>query len=64
MEFGEWLQIGRDNDWVSKAVCNTHDGAPMSEAEWAEFEEGDPCIHILRLYEDKQHKIDVEGRND
>jgi hypothetical protein len=61
MEFSEWLQIGRDNDWVSESVCNTHDGVPMSEAEWDEFEEGDPCIHILRLYEDKQQKLDVEG---
>lgn len=61
MEFSDWLKIGRDNDWVSEAVCNTHDGVPMSEAEWEEFEEGDPCIHILRLYEDKQQKLDVEG---
>jgi len=64
MEFSEWLQIGRDNDWVSESVCETHDGVPMSEAEWAEFEEGDPCIHVLRLYESKEHKIAVEGKND
>lgn len=61
MEFNEWLQIGRDNDWVSESVCNTHDGPPMAEAEWQEFDEGDPCIHVLRLYESKEHKIEVEG---
>ena len=61
MDFSEWLKIGKDNDWVSDPVCDTHDGLPLSESEWLEFEEGDPCIHILRLYEDKQQKIDVEG---
>jgi len=61
MDFNDWLQIGRDNDWVSESVCDTHDGLPMSEAEWNEFEEGDPCIHVLRLYESKEHKAEVEG---
>lgn len=61
MEFSDWLQIGRDNHWVSKAVCETHDGVPMSQAEWNEFEESDPCIHILRLYESKEHKEEIEG---
>ena len=61
MEFNDWLKIGRDNDWISEIVCNTHDGVPMSEAEWDEFEEGDPCISIIRLYESKEQKIEIEG---
>jgi hypothetical protein len=61
MDFNDWLKIGRDNAWVSATVCDTHEGLPMSEAEVKEFEEGDPCIHALRLYETKEQKIEVEG---
>jgi hypothetical protein len=33
----------------------------MSDEEMTEFDEGsDPCIHILRLYEDKQKRDEVE----
>ena len=33
----------------------------MSDKELEEFDEGgDPCIHILRLYEDKESKDGVE----
>ena len=50
--FDEWLQIGVDNKWCGAAVCSTHDGIPMSEAEEAEWDEGlDPCHHVLRLYD-------------
>jgi hypothetical protein len=62
MEFSEWLRIGRENDWVSDIVCDTHDGVPMSEAEWHEFEENDPCISIMRVYDSKEHKIEIEGK--
>ena len=63
MDFSEWMQIGRDNDWVSEIVCDTHDGVPMSEAEWEEFEENDPCISIMRVYDSKEHKIEIEGND-
>jgi hypothetical protein len=54
MTFDEWLQIGVDNKWCGPAVCATHDGIPMSEAEEEEWEQGsDPCQHIVRLYEDE-----------
>lgn len=52
MTFEEWLKTGRDNKWISSPVCSTHDGIPMTETENAEWEEGgDPCAHVLRLYE-------------
>jgi hypothetical protein len=63
MELSEWLQIGRDNHWVSQIICETHDGTPMSESKWKESEEGDPCILIMRVYNSKEHKIEVEGNN-
>ena len=52
MTQGEWLQIGIDRGWCSEAVCETHDGAPMSVWEVEQFEEGwDPCIPVVRLYD-------------
>jgi hypothetical protein len=60
MDFEEWLQVGINNGWAGPSVCYTHDGLPTSEAEDLEFEEGDPCIHIIRLYEDFEHKRGIE----
>ncbi len=50
-DFDEWLAIGKANKWVSDSVCSTHDSIPVTPDEDAEFEEGDPCIHVLRLFE-------------
>ncbi len=63
MDFEEWLRVGIENGWAGPAVCYTHDGLPTSEAEEQEFEESDPCIHIIRLYEDEEHKKDVESNH-
>ncbi len=61
MDFEAWLNIGYNNGWVGVPVCETHDGVPMTEAEDLEFIDGsDPCIHILRLYDDADHKAHVE----
>jgi hypothetical protein len=60
MTFDEWLKLGYDNGWVGPDVCETHDGVPMSASEEKEFEDGDPCIHIVRLYESTDIKRDVE----
>ena len=58
--FDEWLQEGISSGFVGPTICYTHDGLPLSQQEDEEFEEGDPCIHILRLYEDKETKVAVE----
>lgn len=55
--FDEWVRFGFEQGWVSPPVCETHDGTPMTEAE---ADDGDTCIHILRLYEDAEHKAAVE----
>jgi hypothetical protein len=61
MTFEEWLQQGLTNGWCGPAVCETHDGLPMSTEEDSEFElGGDPCIHIIRLYDDESVKLSVE----
>jgi hypothetical protein len=59
-DFNEWLQEGLDLGFVGPTICYTHDGLPLSEQESTEFEESDPCIHILRLYEDAEIKKAVE----
>lgn len=61
MTFDEWVRFGFEQGWVSPPVCETHDGVPMSEAENEAFESDDPCIHVIRLYENSEHKAAVEA---
>lgn len=61
VSFDEWIAYGMTKGWCGPPVCETHDGTPTSDAEIAEFEEGhDPCIHIVRLYEDAEAKKAIE----
>lgn len=60
MDFDEWLAIGERNGWVGVPVCYTHDGLPTSASEDEEFETGDPCISVMRVYESTDVKTDVE----
>lgn len=49
----EWVAYGVDRGWCSFAVCDTHDGVPMTDSEETAWEEGnDPCIPVLRLWTD------------
>lgn len=63
LDFNEWLEAGIKAGFCGPGICYTHDGLPTTEAEDAEFEEGDPCIHVLRLYEDEATKIGVEANH-
>ena len=59
--FDEWLQEGLDLNFCGPAICYPHDGLPLAEQEEKEFDDGsDPCIHIIRLYEDEETKLAVE----
>jgi hypothetical protein len=61
INFDEWLQLGLSNGFCGPAICYPHDGLPMTEEEDTQFSEGeDPCIHIIRLYEDLDIKTRVE----
>lgn len=61
MNFDEWIKIGISEGWCGPPVCETHDGTPTSIAEEDEFGEGlDPCIHIIRLYQDLDAKTAIE----
>ena len=61
LTYNQWIAIGIDNGWCGPAVCSTHDGIPMTIDEEDEFGEGDdPCVHIVRLYEDTETRLGVE----
>ena len=64
LTFNEWMTYGIEKGWCGPPVCYTHDGLPMSEQEYAEFDEGqDPCTHVVRLYEDIDMKKDIEDNH-
>jgi hypothetical protein len=59
--FDEWLQEGLTNGFCGPAICYPHDGLPLTELEDEQFSNGeDPCVHILRLYEDFNTKNAVQ----
>ena len=59
--FDEWISYGIEKGWCGPPVCYTHDGLPMSEQEYSEFDEGqDPCTHVVRMYEDIDMKKSIE----
>ena len=64
LNYDEWMTYGIKNGWCGPPVCYTHDGLPMSEQEDIEFGEGqDPCIHIVRMYEDIEMKKEIEDNH-
>ena len=57
----EWLRLGFENGWVGPVVCESHDGLPLTQEESDEIWNGeDPCIPVLRLYDDLEKKRLVE----
>lgn len=61
MDFETWLAIGREHGYCSMPACNTHDGVPQTPAELAEWDDGgDPCVHVIRLYESPQQMAEAE----
>jgi hypothetical protein len=55
----DWIKVGIENGWCGPPVCSAHDGTPMAESEYDEFD--DVCIHIIRLYQNDDHKREVEA---
>lgn len=59
-----WLRYGFAHGWVSPPLCDTHDGVPLSAEEDAEFSAGhDPCVYVVRLYDDAAHKAACEAQS-
>ena len=55
--YDQWIRFGQEQGWVGPAVCYTHDGLPTTRYEDKEFDNGDPCIFILRPYESKKLRM-------
>lgn len=63
-DFDAWLAQGIAQGWCGPAVCQTHDGTPISLAEENEFDDGDDlCLHIIRLYSDRDTQQAVESNH-
>lgn len=61
VEFEEWMRYGISKGWCGAPVCYTHDGMPMSLDEDDQFGDGgDPCIHIVRMYENEEDREAIE----
>lgn len=60
MIFEDWLKLGYAQGWCGPPVCVSHDGVPVTEAE---SDDDEPCVHILRLYEDDAVKSAVEDNH-
>ena len=60
--FDEWLRYGYNKGWCGPDVCYTHDGLPATIEEEDDWE-SEPCIHIIRLYEDLKVKSAVEDNH-
>lgn len=64
MNFEQWLQYGYKHKWCGPPVCEIHDGLPTTVFEDDELSDGfDPCIHIIRLYDDEDTKQAVEANH-
>lgn len=64
MDFEQWLQYGIEQGWCGPPICETHDGLPMTLEEETAFDSGeDPCIHVIRMYEDLDVKAGVEDNH-
>ena len=61
MTADEWLKYGWDRGYCGPALCFNHDGFPTTTEEDEELDEGhDPCMHLVRLYEDQGQRREVE----
>ncbi len=57
----EWIKLGFDRGFCGPPICEMHDGIPHTEKEEDDLEKGqDPCINLVRLYDEPNLKAEVE----
>lgn len=50
-----WIRHGLAKHWISPPACYFHDGIGMLPEEEVALDEGDdPCIWLIRVYEDEK----------
>ena len=63
-DFESWITTGYIHGWCGPPVCATHDSVPTSAEEDDDWDNGgDPCVSILRLYEDQDNQEAVEANH-
>lgn len=61
MSADEWLKYGWEHGYCGPALCATHDGFPTDPEEEEALDDGyDPCMHLVRLYEDQDQRRRIE----
>lgn len=61
ISFEQWMAYGIRKGWCGPPVCYTHDGLPSTSAEDDDWiDGGEPCIHVVRMYEGDEQKAAVE----
>lgn len=61
----EWLRYGWEMGWCGPPLCLPHDGFPFTPDEDEFYDEGDdPCLHFVRLYEDRIQRLGIEINHD
>lgn len=58
--FDEWLREGVVAGFCSPVLCETHDGLGLTTEQESEFDDGgDPCVHVVQVFESKEHRDHV-----
>lgn len=64
MTFDEWLKIGYDHAFCGPPVCYLHNGIGMTASEEEDdMENLEPCVFVVRLYDDLATKKAVEANH-
>ena len=63
MNQDEWLIYGIEQGFCGPPVCYTHDGLPTTFEEDENWDEDEPCVHIIRPYRDSEERRDVENNH-
>jgi hypothetical protein len=59
-----WIKLGIKKGWCGPPICITHDGIPTTPEQDAELDGGhDPCINMIRIYEDNIEQLLVEDNH-
>lgn len=52
MDYNKWLAYGQREGWISNVYCEVHESTPLTDAEYADFDNGvDPCVFVVRIYD-------------
>jgi hypothetical protein len=50
--YQEWLSYGIEKNWITDSFCYTHDTPELTDQEQEDFEEVDPCVPVIRVWEE------------